>query len=104
MAEVMNVIGNDLLLRVWIGVIANVAGVEIRIGALYETDVRAVVLRIAFGEEIPAPVPSGDAVFSRIGEAITGAIPVDAVVGIEEEVARRRTEDLKSWLSFACPA
>src|SRR6185369_332368 len=93
---IVNVIRDDLLLRIRIGVVTNETVIEIRVCALHEADVRAVVLRESLAVELPTPVASGDVIVRGITKTVAGAITRLAIVWIEEEVARGCSECLKA--------
>src|ERR1044072_1063326 len=92
----MNVIRDDLLLRIRIRVVTNEAVVEIRIGALEETDIRTIILRETFAVNLPTPVPTRNVITRRITKTVSCPITRFAVVRIEEEVARRGSQRLET--------
>src|SRR5215217_4941668 len=87
-------IRDDLFLGIRIRVVTDEPVIEVRICTLNEPDVRAIILRKPFAVDFPAPVAAGHDVIRRITKAVAGAITVNAVVWIEEEVARRCSQRL----------
>ncbi len=88
MGKLVQVIRNQLLLRLGIGVVAQEETIKVRVGALKESHVRAVVASKSFGVEFPAPVAARHIVRGCVTQAVAGALQISGVRVFKRVVLR----------------
>src|SRR6266536_1327612 len=95
MCELVYVIGNQRLLRVGIGVITQEETIEVRVCALNEPHVSAVIARESFAVQFPTPIAPRHIVVGSVSEAVSGPVAGDVFVRVEEVVSGSCAEQLE---------